>query len=130
LQRVGEALNGDGKSIKGSRVCILGIAYKKDVDDPRESPAFEIMEMLERHGADLSYNDPHVPVLPAMRHHQIRMNSSPLTDEFLASRDCVLIITEHTAFDFARIAKHAKLIVDTRNATGGVAAPKARIVKA
>src|SRR5229473_6782343 len=130
LHRVGEALNDDGKSIKGSRVCVLGVAYKKDVDDPRESPAFEIMEMLEQQGADLSYNDPHVPVLPKMRHHHIRLTSSPLTDEFLASRDCVLIITEHTAFDFARIAQRAKLIVDTRNATAGVAGPNARIVKA
>jgi UDP-N-acetyl-D-glucosamine dehydrogenase len=129
VQRVGEALNADGKSIKGSRICVLGVAYKKDVDDPRESPAFEIMEMLEHLGADLTYNDPHVPTLPKMRHHHIRLNSSPLTDEFLASRDCVLIVTEHKAFDLERIAQHAKLVVDTRNALGGIRQPKARIVK-
>jgi UDP-N-acetyl-D-glucosamine dehydrogenase len=130
VQRVAEALNADGKSIKGSRICVLGVAYKKDVDDPRESPAFEIMEMLEVLGAELSYSDPHVPVLPKMRHHHIRFNSSPLTDEFLTTLDCALIITEHKAFDFKRITQHARLIVDTRNATTGIASPKARIVKA
>jgi UDP-N-acetyl-D-glucosamine dehydrogenase len=130
VQRVGEALNAEGKSIKGSRICVLGVAYKKDVDDPRESPAFEIMENLERQGAELSYHDPHIPVLPAMRHHHIRLNSSPLTEEFVASRDCMLVLTEHRAFDFGWIAQHARLIVDTRNAAAGVAAPKARIVKA
>jgi UDP-N-acetyl-D-glucosamine dehydrogenase len=130
VRRVAEALNGDAKSVKGSCICVLGVAYKKDVDDPRESPAFEILELLERHGANLSYSDPHVPVLPAMRHHHIRMTSTQLTDEFLAACDCVLIVTEHRAFDFARIAQHARLIVDTRNATAGIAAPRARIVKA
>jgi UDP-N-acetyl-D-glucosamine dehydrogenase len=130
VQRVGEALNADGKAIKGSRICVLGVAYKKDVDDPRESPAFEIMEMLERQGADLTYNDPHVPVLPAMRHHHIRLNSTRLTEEFLASQDCMLVVTEHRAFDFGWIAQHARLIVDTRNATAGIAMPRARIVKA
>jgi UDP-N-acetyl-D-glucosamine dehydrogenase len=130
VQRVAEALNADGKSIKGSRICVLGVAYKKDVDDPRESPAFEIMEMLERQGAELSYSDPHVPSLPKMRHHHIRLNSSQLTDEFLTTLDCALIITEHKAFDFKRIAQHARLIVDTRNATAGIDSPKARIVKA
>jgi UDP-N-acetyl-D-glucosamine dehydrogenase len=130
VQRVAEALNAEGKSIKGSRICVLGVAYKKDVDDPRESPAFEIMEMLERQGADLTYNDPHILALPAMRHHHIRLRSSPLTEEFLASRDCMLVVTEHKAFDFGWIARHARLIVDTRNATAGIAAPKARVVKA
>jgi len=130
VQRVGEALNVEGKSINRSRICVLGVAYKKDVDDPRESPAFEIMELLERQGADLSYNDPHVPALPKMRHHHIRLTSSPLTEEFLTSRDCMLIVTEHKAFDFSWIAQHARLIVDTRNATAGIATPKARIVKA
>jgi UDP-N-acetyl-D-glucosamine dehydrogenase len=130
VQRVAEALNADGKSIKGSLICVLGVAYKKDVDDPRESPAFEIMEMLEALGAELSYSDPHIPALPKMRHHHIRLNSSPLTDEFLTTLDCALIITEHKAFDFKRIAQHARLIVDTRNATAGIATPRARIVKA
>jgi len=130
VQRVADALNGEGKALKDSRICVLGVAYKKDVDDPRESPAFEIMEALQKRGAVVSYNDPHVPVLPAMRHHSIRLKSSPLTEDFLASQDCLLVITEHRAFDFGWIAKHARLIVDTRNATAEVASPQARIVKA
>src|SRR4051794_36229016 len=88
VDRVVEALNDDGKAVKGSRVCILGVAYKKDVDDPRESPAFTIMDALQAKGAVLSYSDPHVPSLPRMRHHPgLRMDSTPLTPEFLASQD-------------------------------------------
>jgi UDP-N-acetyl-D-glucosamine dehydrogenase len=130
VRRVAEALNADAKPIKGSRVCVLGVAYKKDVDDPRESPAFEIMELLERQGANVSYNDPHIPSLPAMRHHSIRLASTPLTEAFLGSCDCLLIVTDHRAFDFDWIARHARLIVDTRNATAGLSSPAARIVKA
>jgi UDP-N-acetyl-D-glucosamine dehydrogenase len=130
VQRVAEALNSAGKALNGSRICVLGVAYKKDVDDPRESPAFEIMEALQLRGAVVSYNDPHVPVLPAMRHHSIKLKSTPLTEVFVASQDCMLVVTEHRAFDFGWIAKHAQLIVDTRNATAGVAGPRARIVKA
>src|SRR5205085_12650839 len=80
--RVAEALNEEGKPLKGSRICVLGVAYKKDVDDPRESPAFEIMELLQKRGAVVSYNDPHVPRLPHMRHHDIRLDSEPLTEQF------------------------------------------------
>jgi UDP-N-acetyl-D-glucosamine dehydrogenase len=113
--RVADALNEFGKPTKGSRICILGVAYKKDVDDPRESPAFAIMELLDRRGAVISYNDPHIPNLPRMRHHRIRLNSEPLTEEFLASQDCLVVVTDHSAFDFPFILRHAKLIVDTRN---------------
>src|SRR6202023_671481 len=87
VNRVAESLNEAGKPIKGSRVCVLGAAYKKDVDDPRESPAFTILELLQRRGAVVSYNDPHVPILPRMRHHSIRLDSQPLTAEFLAGQD-------------------------------------------
>src|SRR5438874_6336700 len=83
VERIGLALNDWGKPIKGSRICILGVAYKKDVDDPRESPAFTIMALLERRGARVSYNDPHIPTLPAMRHHHIRLESQELTESFL-----------------------------------------------
>jgi UDP-N-acetyl-D-glucosamine dehydrogenase len=120
VRQVADALNDHGKAVRGSKVCVLGVAYKKDVDDPRESPAFPIMEMLERMGAEVSYNDPHIPRLPAMRHHSIRLESQPLTEEFLAEQDCVLIITDHSRFNYEFIVKHAPVVVDTRNATRAV----------
>src|SRR5579884_1377801 len=130
VERVAEALNEDGKPVKGSRVCVLGVAYKKDVDDPRESPAFPILEMLKRRGARVSYNDPHIPSLPRMRHHSIRLDSEALTPEFLAAQDCLVVVTDHSAYDFEEIARHAALIVDTRNATAGIAPGRCRIRKA
>jgi UDP-N-acetyl-D-glucosamine dehydrogenase len=125
VARISEALNEEGQALKGSRVLVLGVAYKKDVDDPRESPAFTILELLQRRGAVVSYNDPHVPSLPAMRHHRIRLDSVPLTEETLAEQDCVVIVTDHSAYDYEWLVRHARLIVDTRNATGKVA-PSAR----
>jgi UDP-N-acetyl-D-glucosamine dehydrogenase len=119
VNRIAEALNEAGKPVRGSRVCVLGVAYKKDVDDPRESPAFTILELLARRGAVVSYNDPHVPHLPRMRHHTIRLDSQPLTDAFLGAQDCVVIVTDHSAYDFRAIANQAKLIVDTRNTIRG-----------
>jgi UDP-N-acetyl-D-glucosamine dehydrogenase len=98
------------------------VAYKKDVDDPRESPSFHLMERLLQRGADLSYSDPHVPTLPEMRHHDLpAMTSQELTPAFLAEQDCVLIATDHSAFDYAAICQHAPLVVDTRNATASIA---------
>src|SRR5262249_26626275 len=120
VHKIADALNEQVKSIRGSRVCVLGVAYKKDVDDPRESPAFEIMEMLQRRGALVSYSDPYVPTLPPMRHHSIRLDSQPLTEEFLAVQDCVVIVTDHSSFNYEWIVRHAPLVVDTRNATKGV----------
>jgi UDP-N-acetyl-D-glucosamine dehydrogenase len=130
VARVGEALNEEGKPLKGSRVCVLGVAYKKDVDDPRESPAFTILELLAQRGADVSYNDPHIPSLPRMRHHRIRLDSRRLTPEFLAEQDCVVIVTDHSAYDFETVVRHANLIVDTRNATAQCPPGRARIWKA
>jgi UDP-N-acetyl-D-glucosamine dehydrogenase len=130
VERIGLALNDLGKPIKGSRICILGVAYKKDVDDPRESPAFTILELLERRGGRVSYNDPHIPTLPAMRHHHIRLESQELTESVLASQDCVVIITDHSAYDGQFIVDHASLVVDTRNATAGCKPGKAKIWKA
>jgi UDP-N-acetyl-D-glucosamine dehydrogenase len=129
VNRLSEALNEQGKPVKGSRILVLGVAYKKDVDDPRESPAFPILELLQRRGAAVSYNDPFIPSLPAMRHHSIRLDSQPLTESLLAAQDAVLIITDHTAYDYAWIVRHAKLVVDTRNATGNLADGRDRIVK-
>ena len=131
VSRVGDALNDQGKPIKGSQITLLGMAYKKDVDDPRESPGFELMELLLKKGAEVEYNDPHIPALPSMRRYpHLRMSSQELTAEYLRSRDCVLIATDHSAYDWEWIAQHAPLIVDTRNATRTVTDPKATIVRA
>ena len=130
VDRTADALNDAGLPLKGSRICLLGVAYKKDVDDPRESPAFEIMEKLQARGAIVTYNDPHIPTLPRMRHHSVRMDSQPLTADFLARQDCVLLVTDHTVFDYDFIVANSRLLVDTRNATAGVEAGACRIVKA
>jgi UDP-N-acetyl-D-glucosamine dehydrogenase len=124
-----EALNEHGKPLKGRRVCVLGAAYKKDVDDPRESPAFEIMELLQQRGAYVSYNDPYIPELPPMRHHTIRLKSQPLSEDFLAAQDCVVIVTDHSCYQFDWIVQHAALVVDTRNATAGVTHGQGKVVK-
>jgi UDP-N-acetyl-D-glucosamine dehydrogenase len=130
VNRVGEALNDLGKPIKGSRICVLGVAYKKNVDDPRESPALEILELLKKRGAFVSYNDPFIPAIPPMRHHKIRLESEKLSEQFLAAQDCVVIVTDHSAYNYEWIVSHAPLVVDTRNATAGVAMGSGRIVKA
>ena len=131
ITRLGDFLNDLGKPIRGSRICLLGVAYKKDVDDPRESPSFELMEQLLARGADLTYNDPHIPTLPEMRHHDLpEMQSHELTPEFLASQDCVLIATDHTDYDYQFIVEHAGLVVDTRNATQDVVRGRDKIRKA
>jgi UDP-N-acetyl-D-glucosamine dehydrogenase len=130
VSRVAEALNEDGKPVKGSRICVLGVAYKKDVDDPRESPAFAILELLKRRGARVSYNDPHIPSLPHMRHHTIHLDSEPLSPEFLAEQDCVVIVTDHSAYDIEEIVRNSALVVDTRNATAGIDPGRCRIRKA
>jgi UDP-N-acetyl-D-glucosamine dehydrogenase len=128
---VAQALNDQGLAIRGSRICILGVAYKRDVDDPRESPAFELIELLGQRGAVLSYNDPYVPMLPKMRRHDVpELSSTPLTAEFLASQDCVLIATDHSAYDSAFIVRHSRLVVDTRNATRDVREGREKIRKA
>jgi len=129
VEGVGAALNEMGKPIQGSRVGILGVAYKKDVDDPRESPAFVIMEELIRRGAVITYNDPHIPTLPRMRHHSLQMDSQPLNEAYLKSLDCLVIVTDHSQYDFDWIAQQCRLIVDTRNATGNVEPANCRVVK-
>ena len=112
-------------------MAILGMAYKKDVDDPRESPGFELMDLLLQKGAEVSYNDPHIPALPPMRHYpHLQMESRPLTPEYLAEQDCVLIATDHSAYDYPWVVAHARLVVDTRNATKGVEAGQGKVVRA
>jgi UDP-N-acetyl-D-glucosamine dehydrogenase len=132
INRLGEFLNDIGKPIKGSKIGMLGVAYKKDVDDPRESPSFELMRLLLKRGAQLTYNDPHVPELPKMRHYPDlpAMKSQALTPEYLAAQDCVLIATDHTAYDANFIVQHAKLVLDTRNVTKNVTVGREKIRKA
>jgi len=115
VQRVMDALNEHGKSLKGAKVLILGAAYKKDVDDDRESPSYKLMELLTKKGAEVSYNDPHIPNLKAGRKYDLGLTSTLLTAENLAAVDCVLVATDHSAYDYDFILEHARLIVDTRN---------------
>lgn len=131
VDRVIDALNDQGKPVRGSRICILGMAYKKDVDDPRESPSFRLLELLQKRGADLSYHDPHIPALPKMRSFDVpSLQSEPLTDEFLASRDCLLIATDHSAVDYARVVRLGRCVVDARNATKNVTEGREKIYRA
>jgi UDP-N-acetyl-D-glucosamine dehydrogenase len=120
VDRVMAALNDRGKALKGSRVLVLGAAYKRDVDDCRESPAVELMELLQDRGAVVSYSDPHVPNLPRMRKYEIRLESVALTAETLAAQDCVLIATDHSRFDWDLIVRHSPLVVDTRGVLRGI----------
>jgi len=131
IQQVAKALNTAGKPIRDSHVGILGIAYKKDIDDPRESPAFRLIELLEDQGALLSYNDPHIPVLPKMRNYRVpSLESETITVEYLSSLDCLLVATNHSSYDWDFIVEHAPLIVDTRNATRDVTAGREKIHRA
>ena len=121
VRRAMEGLNGLGKAMRGSRVLVVGLAYKPDVDDVRETPAAEIIKLLFEHGADVSYHDPHVPLFAGMRKYmEYRMHSTPLDAETIKQADCVLIVTDHKAVDWQLIGDHAKLVVDSRNAMAGV----------
>ena len=117
VEKTIDALNAHGKSIKGARVLILGLAYKKDVDDIRESPSLKLMELFEKKGARVDYNDPYVPRTHKMRMYDFRKRSIKLTEENLKKYDCVVISTNHSSYDYDFIVKHANLVVDTRNAT-------------
>lgn len=114
VDKVTDALNARERSVKGSRILVLGIAYKKNVDDMRESPAVELMELLRDKGALISYSDPWVPVFPKMREHHFELSSTALTAEVLQQQDLVLLATDHELFDYDFIRRHARLIVDTR----------------
>jgi UDP-N-acetyl-D-glucosamine dehydrogenase len=131
VERVAGALNDRSKSIRGSKIMMLGVAYKKDVDDVRESPALEIMELLDDKGATLTYSDPYIPRLHKMRKHDFsHMASTELTEDALKSHDVVLITTDHTVFDYQKIVDNAQLVVDTRNATRKVTRGREKIVSA
>jgi UDP-N-acetyl-D-glucosamine dehydrogenase len=132
INRLAEFLNEQRKPINGSKIAILGVAYKKDVDDPRESPSFELLKLLLERGAVLTYNDPHVPSLPKMRHYPDLpvMTSQELTPAYLGAQDCVLIATDHSAYDYSFIVEHSRFVLDTRNATKGVTRGREKIRKA
>src|ERR1700677_4297796 len=122
LASVGAALNGHKKSVNGSRVLILGVAYKKDIDDLRESPALTIIELLQKEGAQVSYHDPYFPFVGRGRKYDLQMKCSSLDN--LGQYDCVLIVTDHTDYDYKKIVSEAQLVVDSRNATRGIKSDK------
>jgi UDP-N-acetyl-D-glucosamine dehydrogenase len=117
-----KALNQHKKSVNGAKVLILGVAYKRDIDDLRESPALTIFELLQKEGAEVSYNDPYFPFVGRGRKYDLQMKCAPLTK--LEEYDCVVIVTDHSDYDYARIVRESKLVVDTRNATKGIESPK------
>lgn len=127
LSKLMDGLNDSGKALKGSRVLVLGIAYKKNVDDMRESPSVEIMELIEEKGGLVAYSDPHVPVFPKMREHHFELSSEALTAENLACFDAVILATDHDKFDYELIKQHARLVIDSR---GKYRAPAEHIIKA
>jgi UDP-N-acetyl-D-glucosamine dehydrogenase len=129
--KVVDALNERGKAIKGSKIALLGMAYKKDVDDTRESPGLELLELLQKKGAVVQYNDPHIPVLPPTRRHaHAPLASQPLTAEFLQAQDCVVIVTDHSDYDWPWILENAPLVVDTRNVSRHAPGQRPRVVAA
>ena len=131
INKTAEALNSLKKPIRGSKVGILGMAYKKDIDDHRESPSFKLIELLMERGAEVSYCDPHIPQLPKMRHYDLpAMTTEQPTPEYFESLDCVIIATDHSAFDWNEIVGCSKLVIDTRNATKNVSEGRDKIWKA
>ena len=120
IDRTIEALNQHEKSLNGSKILVLGVAYKKDIDDERESPGYTIMKMLSEKGAIVSYNDPWIPVLKQTRKYNFQKKSIPITPETLQEMEAVIIVTDHSAYDFAEIVRHSNLIIDTRNATSKI----------
>jgi UDP-N-acetyl-D-glucosamine dehydrogenase len=118
VESIGAALNHRGKTLNGASVLILGVSYKKDIDDLREAPALTIIELLQRKGAMVSYNDPYFPTIGRGRKYDLRLNSAPLDN--LRDYDCVVIVTDHSDYDYARVVSKSRLVVDTRNATRGL----------
>jgi UDP-N-acetyl-D-glucosamine dehydrogenase len=119
IERTAEALNGQKKCLNSSRVLVLGLAYKRDIDDLRESPSLTIIELLRKAGATVAYNDPFFPTVGHGRHYDLNMSCTPL--ENLGEYDAVMIVTDHTSYDYRRIVAESQLVIDTRNATNGIA---------
>ena len=125
VEKVAHALNDDRKAVNGSNILVLGVAYKRDIDDMRESPALDVIRLLEEQGASVSYHDPHVPVVREDGHVRRGVD---LTPGRLADADAVVIVTDHRAIDYQMVMNNAGLIVDTRNATAKTTRTKARVV--
>ena len=130
INKLAVALNDRKKPIRGSRILVLGLAYKKDIDDLRESPSIELIELLRERGAKVNYNDPYIPRTHKGREHDLRLKSVPLSPAMLKRYDAVLISTDHSAYDYKMIVKNSRLVIDTRNATAGVRSGRSKIVKA
>ncbi|MBW4026808.1 MAG: nucleotide sugar dehydrogenase [Acidobacteria bacterium] len=122
IEQTIEALNRQRKALNGAKVLVLGLAYKRDIDDLRESPSLTIIELLRQRGAEVSYNDPYFPTVGHGRHYDLNMSCAPLED--LDQYDCVMIVTDHTSYDYPRIVAESRLVVDTRNATKGIESDK------
>jgi UDP-N-acetyl-D-glucosamine dehydrogenase len=125
VEKVNDALNDDSKAVRGSKVVVLGVAYKRDVDDVRESPALDVISLLEQRGAQVSFHDPHIAQVRL--EDQAIMKRSDYSDALLEAADCVVIVTDHSAYDWQHILDHSRLVVDTRNATHAYGG-KARVV--
>jgi UDP-N-acetyl-D-glucosamine dehydrogenase len=130
VAKIQDALNQQGKSLKGAKILVLGVAYKKDVDDARESPALAIIELLRKKGAIVLYHDPFIPVLPRFRKYHFKLKSSPLTEKLLRHVDAAVIVTDHSQIDYPWVVEKAPLVVDTRNVTKGMTRWKRKIIKA
>ncbi len=130
LRIVSESLNAASKPIRGSQILVLGMAYKRDVDDLRESPALRIIDLLVQRGAQVSYHDPHIPHFAGNREYDFRMDSVPLDDATLAAADCVVIVTDHSSIDYQWVVDHAQLVIDSRGATRKLTRNQDRVVMA
>jgi UDP-N-acetyl-D-glucosamine dehydrogenase len=130
VARIADALNDRGKPVKGSKITLLGVAYKRDVDDCRGSPGLALIDLLLGKGAEVCYHDPHVPRLPAPRAYpRLAASSQPLTAESLAAQDCVVVVTDHSCLNWAWVVEHAPLVVDTRNVTGDLMSHREKVVR-
>jgi len=129
VSSITDALNQRKQCLQGARILVLGLAYKKDIDDPRESPSLRIIELLQDEGARVDYHDPYFPRLPKMRKYHFDLESVDLSPEMLAGYDAVVIATDHSTYDYQAIVRHARLVVDTRNATHAVQAHREKIVR-
>ena len=125
-----DALDSHGVPLRGARILVLGVAYKRDTGDIRESPSLRILGLLAKHAAQVSYHDPHVPRLGRSRRYEFDLTSTPLTAEALRAADAVLILTDHSIVDYEHVVRHAAVVVDTRNATRDVREGRERVVKA
>ena len=130
IQKTLEALNKNRKSIKGAKVLILGLAYKKNVDEPRESPSLKLIELLQEMGAEVDYHDPYIPRPPKMRKYKLEKSSVPLTAESLKKYDCVVIATDHADYAPELILENSRIIVDTRNLMKNLPTNSDRVTKA